>query len=162
MHLKDIHNSFSNSNNIIDIVSATTTFKIALINFFENCEFTLDIIAPIKLKQMAGYSKWDKVDLFDVFTGEYSHIREKWEDAIQKDYDKKVAKGKPSVFNWDFQDNELSGEFYDFCMNYEINRDIKKPKVPKPVDDMIDAYFVCCWLRSKFSAADKKPEVLKA
>lgn len=147
-------NSFSNSNNIIDIVGATTTFKNILIDAFSHRNFTLDIVSPVTLKQTAGYSKWDKVDLFDVFIGDYSYIKEKWSSYIQTDYEKKINKGKTSVFKWDYHDPLLSGPFYSFCCNLDINRSVKKPHVPKPIDDMIDAYFICCWIRSKYLNAE--------
>lgn len=142
-------NSFSSSNNIIDIVSATTTFKNTLRDELENnnVNYTTHIYAPIKIKQFAGYSKFDKVDMFDVFTGNITYIKDKWSDAIDKDHEKKVLKNKPSVFKWNYKDVYLSGQFHSYCSSYEINRSVKKPKVPKPIDDMIDAYFVCCLLR---------------
>ena len=146
-------NSFSNSNNIIDIVAATTTFKNLLMDTFDKFKYSVDIMAPISIKQYAGYSKLDKVDMFDIFTGQQDFVKEKWAEAIDKDFEKKVAKGKPSVFTWDYNDEFLLGDFHRYCSDYEINRSVKKPKVPKPIDDMIDAYFVCCLLRAKFSAA---------
>jgi len=145
-------NSFSNSNNIIDIVAATTTFKNKIHDVFADTKYTVDIMAPISIKQFAGYSKFDKVDMFDIFTGQQDYVKEKWADVISKDYEKKVAKGKPSVFKWDYNDVGLNGPFYEYCCSYEINRSVKKPKVPKPIDDMIDAYFVCCLLKANFSA----------
>ena len=146
-------NSFSQSNNIIDIVAATTTFKNLLMDTFSKFNYSIDIMAPISIKQFAGYSKLDKVDMFDIFTGQQDFVKEKWAEAIDKDFEKKIAKNKPSVFKWDYLDNSLDGAFFRYCNSYEINRDVKKPKVPKPIDDMIDAYFVCCLLRDKFSAA---------
>lgn len=147
-------NSFSNSNNIIDIVAATTTFKNKLMDKLVDTlkhDIIIDIIAPVTLKQFAGYSKFDKVDLFDVFTGDYSYIKEKWVKEITNDNDKRIVKGKPSVFKLDYNDKDLSGQFHDYCLNLNINRSVKKIKIPKPIDDMIDAYFTCCWLKSKYS-----------
>jgi len=146
-------NSFSQSNNIIDIVAATTSFKNLLMDTLSKGNYTVDIMAPISIQQYAGYSKLDKVDMFDVFTGQQDFVKEKWAEAIAKDFEKKVAKNKPSVFKWDYLDEDSNGAFHDYCCSYEINRDVKKPKVPKPIDDMIDAYFICCLLREKFSAA---------
>jgi len=149
-------NSFSNSNNIIDIVAATTTFKNLLRDVIDShiktsAKFTIDIVAPIVLKQYAGYSKFDKVDMFDIFTGQYEFIKLKWADAISKDFEKKASKGKPSVFNLNYHDSKLKGSFYNYCCLHEINRSVKKPRVPKPIDDMIDAYFCCCWLAQNYS-----------
>jgi hypothetical protein len=147
-------NSFSNSNNIIDIVAATTTLKNKIIDKLKDSlelNINIDIIAPITLKQFAGYSKFDKVDLFDIFTSNYDYIKEKWSKEIKADYEKKVLKGKTSVFKLDYNDNSVNGEFHSYCLNLDLNRSVKKIKVPKPIDDMIDAYFVCCWLKSKYS-----------
>lgn len=153
-------NSFTRSDNIIDIVAATTLMKDRIISNGSFINFTVDIVSPTTLKQFAGYGKFDKMDMFDVFTGRYQNIQTKWAAAIQVDYDKKVAKGKKSVFSLNYQDEELSGQFHRYCLSLEINRDIKKPKVPKPIDDMIDAYFVCCWLREKFLDKSFKARVL--
>lgn len=144
-------NSFTRSDNIINIVAATSIMKDRILSHLKwKDSHSIDIIAPINIKKFAGYAKFDKVDMFDVFTSRYNHIREKWEEAIQKDHEKKVSKGKPSVFKWDWQDDRLESGFYSYCLDYEINRAVKKPKVPKPIDDMIDAYFVCCFLREKY------------
>jgi len=146
-------NSFSQSNNIIDIVAATTTFKNTIYDIFHDTEFSVDIMAPISIKQYAGYSKLDKVDMFDIFTCQQHFVKEKWAEAIEKDFEKKGAKGKPSVFKWDYLDEGVNGDFHTYCSSHEINRYVKKPKVPKPIDDMIDAYFICCLLREKFLVA---------
>ena len=148
-------NSFSRSNNIMNIAAATTTFKNLIMDHFWSPGLnhnTIDIVSPKKIKSFVGYGKFDKVDFFDIFCGEYNHIEEKWSDAIEKDHERKVRKGKPSVFNFDWKDEDLSGDFHTFCLDYEINRSVKKPKVPKPIDDMVDGYFVCCLLKDKFSA----------
>jgi hypothetical protein len=153
-------NSFTRSDNIIDIVAATTLMKDRIISsgIFKN--FTIDIVSPTTLKQFAGYGKFDKIDMFDVFTNQYPNIQSKWAAAIQVDHDKKVAKGKKSVFSLNYIDDTLRGQFHSYCLELEINRDVKKPKIPKPIDDMIDAYFVCCWLREKFMDKSFKARVL--
>ena len=144
-------NSFSHSNNIINIVAATTTFKNLLMDYFNNFNYSIDIMSPISIKKFAGYSKFDKVDMFDIFTNQQHYVKEKWSEAILKDYNKKIVKGKPSVFKWEYHDDQRPGSFYNYCSSYKINRDVKKPKVPKPIDDMVDAYFICCLLKDKFS-----------
>lgn len=147
-------NSFSSSNNIIDIVAATTTFKNKILDKLKvelKYNLEVEIIAPATLKKFAGYSKFDKVDLFDIFNHDYTYILDKWTNEIQKDKEKRINKGKESVFNLNYIDKDLSGPFYSYCLNLELNRNLKKIKVPKPIDDMIDAYFVCNWLRSKTS-----------
>lgn len=149
-------NSFTRSDNIIDIVAATTIMKDRILSLGLTSNITVDILSPASLKQFAGYAKFDKIDMFDVFTGQYDNITVKWAEAIQKDYEKKVAKNKKSVFTLDYHDDGLAGQFYTYCLNHIINRDVKKPKVPKPIDDMIDAYFVCCWLREKFESKSFK------
>jgi hypothetical protein len=147
-------NSFSNSNNIIDIVAATTTLKNKIIDKLTDglkLKINIDIIAPVTLKQFAGYSKFDKVDLFDIFISDYSYIKEKWSKEINNDNEKRVLKNKPSVFKLNYDDKDLKGEFHTYCLNLELNRSVKNIKVPKPIDDMIDSYFVCCWLKSRYS-----------
>jgi len=153
-------NSFTRSDNIIDIVAATTLMKDRIISKYMFKNFTIDIVSPTTLKQFAGYGKFDKIDMFDVFTGRYSNIETKWVAAIQVDYEKKVTKGKKSVFSLNYHDSSLSGQFHKYCLDLEINRSVKKPKVPKPIDDMIDAYFVCCWLREKFMDKSFKARAL--
>lgn len=143
-------NSFSSSNNIIDIVAATTTFKNMIYDLFHDADYTIDIFSPITIKKYAGYSKLDKVDMFDIFTGHENFVKDKWKEAIDKDHEKKVLKGKPSVFSWNYKDKDIDGYFYKYCKQHEINRSLKKPKVPKPIDDMIDAYFVCSILKDKY------------
>lgn len=145
-------NSFSRSDNIIDIVAATSIFKDKLITFLElnEYEYTIDIAAPIILKKFAGYSKFDKVDMFQIFTGQIELVKEHWNEAIQKDYDKKVLKGKPSVFKFDYHDDLLNvnNPFYKYCMELELDYTLKKVNIPKPIDDMIDSYFACNWIKS--------------
>lgn len=141
-------NSFTRSDNIINIVAATSIMKDRLMSHQAWKErYSINVIAPINIKQLAGYAKFDKVDMFDVFTGNYNDIKEKWSVAIENDHDKRVAKGKKSVFTWNWADADLKGPFYEYCQQHHIERNVKKPKVPKPIDDMIDAYFVCCYLR---------------
>lgn len=142
-------NSFSSSNNIIDIVTATTIFKDKLLDRLDGYKYSIEIIAPISIKKYAGYSKFTKVDMFDIFTNRENLVKSRWSDAIKKDYEKKILKNKDSVFKWNYSDNNLKGSFYEYCINLELKRTVKSVKVPKPIDDMIDAYFVCCYLKDK-------------
>lgn len=134
----------SGSNNIIDIVGATTCLKTLIIegNYFPS--YTISIFSPKNIKKHAGYGMYDKVDLFDVFTGNYDYIKVKYEKALNPTKKKKVSS---LVLN--YTDENLCGDFVSYCKNLSINRDVKKPKILKPIDDLIDSYFVARCLREK-------------
>jgi hypothetical protein len=129
----------SPSNNLIDIIGATTALKTLILekNIFKT--FTLDVYSPKAIKKLAGYGSYDKADLFDVFIGEYRFIAEKYKEQIAKD--------KKGNFHLDYSDDKLCGDFHKHCSNLEINRNLKKVKIPKPIDDLIDSYFIarCLW-----------------
>lgn len=134
----------SGSNNIIDIVGATTTLKTLIIDRGCFPNFTISIFSPKNIKKFAGYGMYDKIDLFDVFTGNYEYIKVKYDKAINP-----AKKKKTISINLNYSDPNLTGEFSTYCRNLEINRDVKKPKVPKPIDDLIDSYFVARCLKEK-------------
>jgi len=131
----------SASNNLIDTIGATTCLKVLLIEkqVFKN--YSLNIYSPKQIKKLAGYGSYDKMDLFDVFIGNYDYIKVKYAENIKKD--------KKGNFKLDYNDEHLSGDFVEYCQNLPIKRTVKKPKVPKPIDDLIDSYFVACCVRSK-------------
>lgn len=135
----------SASNNLIDIVGATTTIKALIIELNKWKDFTLDVYSPKAIKKLAGYGSYDKTDLFDVFINEYRFIREKYKTQIEKD--------KKGNFRLSYVDENLSGEFHRHCSNLEINRNVKKVKIPKPIDDLIDAYFISKCLRESYPEA---------
>jgi len=135
----------SQSNNLIDIIGATTAIKVLLIETKIFKKFTLDVYSPKAIKKLAGYGSYDKGDLFDVFIGEYQFISEKYKEQIAKD--------KKGNFHLDYCDSILSGDFHRHCRNLTINRDVKKVKIPKPIDDLIDAYFIARCLAGSYVKA---------
>jgi hypothetical protein len=135
----------SPSNNLIDIIGATTALKTLLIETQLFNTFTLDVFSPKAIKKLAGYGSYDKADLFDVFIGEYRFISEKYKEQIAKD--------KKGNFHLDYCDNILSGDFHKHCQNLTINRAVKKVKIPKPIDDLIDAYFIARCLAGSYLKA---------
>ena len=102
----------SNSNNLIDIVSATTCFKTKFLSSIMN-DKSMRVFAPSTIKKHAGGGRLKKRDLFDVF------VENRLQDEILEKTD-----------------------FWKYCSNLEIGK-----KVPKPIDDLIDAYFTVNCLR---------------
>jgi len=129
----------SQSNNLIDIIGATTALKTLILEKDIFKKFTLDVYSPKAIKKLAGYGSYDKADLFDVFIGEYRFIKEKYKERIEKD--------KKGNFRLDYHDEMLCGDFHKHCLNLELSRNVKKVKIPKPIDDLVDSYFIarCLW-----------------
>lgn len=134
------------SNNIIDIVTASTLFKITIIknNIFKN--FTLNTYPPKIIKKFAGYGSYDKSDLFNIFINNYLYIKNKY---------KLQLKNKKNNFNLNYKDKLLINQpFYKFCKNLQpiiFSKNIKKIKIPKPIDDLIDSYFIVKYLYQNYS-----------
>ena len=102
----------SNSNNLIDIVTATTCFKTKFLSTISNNK-DMRVFAPSTIKKHAGGGRLKKRDLFDVFV----------ENRLQ-------------------DENLEKTDFWKYCSKLEIGQ-----KVPKPLDDLIDAYFAVNCLR---------------
>ena len=102
----------SNSNNLIDIVSATTCFKVKFLSRISN-EKDMRVFAPSTIKKHAGGGRLKKRELFDVF------VENRLEDEILEKTD-----------------------VWKFCQDLQLGQ-----KVPKPLDDLIDAYFTVNCLR---------------
>ena len=102
----------SNSNNLIDIVTATTCFKTKFLSTISNNK-DMRVFAPSTIKKHAGGGRLKKRDLFDVFV----------ENRLQ-------------------DENLEKTDLWKFCSKLEIGK-----KVPKPLDDLIDAYFAVNCLR---------------
>jgi len=102
----------SNSNNLIDIVSATTCFKTKFLSSVVN-NMSMRVFAPSTIKKHAGGGRLKKRELFDVFV----------ENRLQ-------------------DENLEKTDVWKFCQNLQLGQ-----KVPKPLDDLIDAYFTVNCLR---------------
>ena len=99
---------FSKTNNIIELVTATTLFKKTLLqNLIEETDI-IKVYSPKTIKMQAGNGNMKKRELFDVF------IQNRLADS-----------------------NLEKSVFWHYCTNLLIGS-----KVPSPIDDMIDAYFV--------------------
>jgi len=133
----------SHSNNLIDQVAANTSFKLAIIQSNLFPDFTLDVFSPKSIKKFAGYGSYDKEDLMDVFMGTYEYIINK--------YTVQIAKDKKGNFKLDYFDGKLvNSPFNSYVRGLTLNRNVKKVKIPKPIDDLIDAYFIANLMVDRF------------
>lgn len=95
----------SRTNNRIDLVTATTLLKDA---FIEADIDSINIFAPQTIKKNAGYGKYNKLDMFNVF------VDNRLKDPLLK-----------------------KSSLWQYCKDLNIGS-----RVPKPLDDLVDSYFI--------------------
>lgn len=109
----------SKGNAMIDLIAFNSTLRNNLYRKFKDPKNTIDVFSPSQIKMHAGKGNSNKLAMFDYFVDDVC------------------------------SDNELiKHNFYKYVNSLEIKPNKKGDKeVPKPLDDIIDAYFICNILR---------------